>query len=336
MKLNYPIQVGILGSGCFVQRRILPIIKDIEGINVIAIQNRKICEAQQLASKYGIHNAVSSREELLNFPLVEAVLVATPNHMHEEDVMACAAFAKPTLCEKPLALSVSSIKRMMKAFQRQSIPLFVGQSLRFKLCVQKAREFVQSGRLGQLLSIRAHFSIPLPEENWRHLQIKGGGVLQDIGIHLIDLIRFISDDEIESVIAYANQDYRKNDIKAVQTVSALCRLKNQGIANFECSFTQPFSSGFEIIGSKARLVSTDSLRQTYESRESLYLIEQDDTKLYFPIRAANIYVDELKHFAEVLTGEKSSIISAIEGLQNQKVIEAIYRSIEEGRNINTE
>lgn len=336
MKLNYPIQLGILGAGSFVQRRILPILNDIGEINVVAIQKRELIEAQQLASKYGIPNAVSTREELLSFPLVEAVLVATPNHMHEEDVIACATFAKPTLCEKPLAPSVVSIERMIQAFQKQSIPLLVGQSLRFKFCVQKAKELVQSGRLGQLLSIRTHFSIPVPQENWRHLQTKGGGVLQDIGVHLIDLIRFISDEEIESVVAYANQGYKKNGLEADQTVSVLCRLNNQAIATFECSFTQPFSSGFEIIGSKARLVSTDSLRQTYESRESFCLIEQDDTKLYFPIRAANIYAEELKHFAEVLIGAKPSIISAAEGLQNQKVIEAIYHSIEKGRDIQVE
>lgn len=336
MKLNDPIQIGILGSGSFVQRRILPIIKDIEEIKVVAIQKRKISEAAQLASNYGIPNAVSTREELLNFPLVEAVLVATPNQMHEEDVIACATFAKPTLCEKPLAPSVASIKRMIDAFQRQSIPLCVGQSLRFKFCVQKARELVQLGRLGQLLSIRTHLSIPVPQENWRHLQTQGGGALQDIGVHLIDLIRFISNEEIKSVMAYANHKYRKNDSEAVQTVTALCKLNNQAIANFECSFTQPFSSGFEIIGSKARLVSSDSLRQTCKSNESLCLIEQDDTKLYFPIPAANIYAEELKHFAEVLNGTKSSIISATEGLQNQKVIEAIYRSIEEERNIQIE
>lgn len=336
MKLSCPIQIGILGSGNFVQNRILPILGDLEEISVVAIQKSNIIEAQQLASKYRIPHAVSTREELLSFPLVKAVLVATPNHMHEEDAIACAAFSKPTLCEKPLASSVNSIEKMMKAFERQSIPLLVGQSLRFKFCVQKAKELVLSNRLGKLLSIRTHFSIPVPKDNWRHSQTKGGGVLQDIGVHLIDLIRFISGEEIELVIAHANHGYRKDEIEAEQTVSALCRLSSHAIANFECSFTQPLSSGFEIIGSKGRLVSTDSLRQTYESRESLCLIEQDDTKIYFPIRAANIYADELKHFAAVLTGAKSPILSAIEGLKNQKIIEAVYRSIEEGRNIQIE
>jgi len=221
------------------------------------------------------------------------------------------------------------IERMIEAFRKQSVPLFVGQSLRFKYCLQKAKEILLSGRLGELLNIRAHFSLPVPKENWRHLQSHGGGVLQDIGVHLIDLIRFISGQEIKMVSALANDTYQTSKIEAIQTLSAICRLENHAMAAFACSFQQPFSSGFEIVGTKARLVSTDSLRQSNECLETLCL-QENDTKLYFPIRAGNIYVDELRHFANVLKGFQPSVIPAIEGLQNQKVIEAAYRSIDKG------
>jgi D-xylose 1-dehydrogenase (NADP+, D-xylono-1,5-lactone-forming) len=323
-----PIQMGILGAGSFIQRRILPILNEIEEINVVALQKRNLNDAQELAYKYRIPYATSSREELLKRPDVEVVLVATQNHMHEADAIACAAFEKPTLCEKPLATTSTAIIKMLEAFQKKSIPLFVGQALRFKYCARKAQELLQSGRLGRLLSIRAHFSIPLPEENWRHLQVNCGGVLLDIGVHLIDLIRFISDDEIKSVFATANPDYKMNGHRAVQTVSAFCRLAQGAIATFECSFVQPLSSGFEIIGTKARLISTDSLRQTSDSLESLCLIE-NDIRCYFPIRAENIYVEELKHFAYCIRNKVPTIITAEEGLKNQKVIESIYNSINE-------
>ncbi len=331
-KSTHPIRLGILGCGSFVQRRILPILGEIDAIKAISLQKRNLDNAQQIASKWNIPHAVSTREELLQNPQVEAVLIATTNHMHEEDAIACAASSKPTLCEKPLATTTSSIIKIIKMFEKQSVPLFVGHSLRFKFCIQKAKQLLQSGRLGELLSIRTHFSVPVPKENWRHQRDQGGGVLQDIGVHLIDLIRFISGQEVQSIFAQANYGYQNTSSETDQTVTAICRLTNQAIASFECSFVHPFSSGFELIGTKSRLISNDSLRQSYDSLETLCLIE-NDTKLYFPILASNIYVDELKHFAEALRGLDSSIITAQEALQNQKVIEAAYHSLHENKDI---
>lgn len=325
-----PIRLGILGCGSFVQRRILPILGALDNIRVVALQKRKISDAQKIADEFKIPHAFSSRDELIKHPDIDAILVATPNHMHEEDVLACARYSKPVLCEKPLAPTTQAIETMIGAFRSQSIPLFVGQSLRFKFCVQKARELLQSGRLGQLLSFRAYFSVPVAKDNWRLQKDRGGGVLQDLGVHLIDLIRFVSGREIQSVVAMANREYKAASREVEQTVTVIGRLSQYAVCSFECSFIQPFSSGFEVIGTNARLISRDSLRQSNDSLETLCLIEKDDTRIDFPIQRSNIYAEELKHFADALQGGKSSIIAAEEGLQNQKVIEAAYFSIQSG------
>jgi predicted dehydrogenase len=92
---------------------------------------------------------------------------------------------------------------------------------------------------------------------------------------------------------------------------------------------QPYSTGFEIIGTKSRLVSTHSLRQSYDPVETLCHALKDETKIYLPVKAGNVYLDELKHYAETLRGAIPSIITAEEGLKNQRVIEAAYESIKQ-------
>lgn len=323
--LNKPIRLGIIGCGSFVQRRILPVLKKTNVISVEALQKRNFLEVKQIAKEYNIPFACTTRDELLKIPQVDAILIASTNEQHEEDAIACAAHSKPTLCEKPLASSVTAIERMIKAFENQNLTLCVGHSLRFKCCIQKAKELLQTEKLGQLLSIRAYFAIPLPKDNWRYQKAKGGGVLQDIGIHLIDLIRFISGQEIHSIFAKANHDYKIFSPQAEHTVTAICELTNQVVCSFECSFTQPYANSFEIIGTKARIVSNNSLIQSDTPNESFYMIE-NDVKLSIPISISNIYLDELLHFADILQGSKS-IIPASEGLQNQKVVEAAYFSI---------
>lgn len=322
-----PLKLGILGCGRFAQRRILPLLESLPTVKVVCVQKSNLAEAQEVALRFNIPRAVDTRNELLNHPEVEAVWITTPNHSHEADALACAQAHKPTLCEKPLAPTVAAIVRMIEAFHKSSTLLLVGQSLRFKPSIQKAKELLKSGELGSLCSLKAYFSVPVPESDWRHQKSHNGGVLQDIGVHLIDLIRFVSEEEITAVSAFAHPEYDISSSVADQTVSVICKLSSGTLASFECSFAHPFYASFEVIGTRSRLISTYSLRQGYESLETLCHIQENDSKIFLPISSTNIYACELQHFAEAVTHNIPSIIEAEEGLKNQRVIEAIFTSL---------
>jgi len=279
-----PIRLGILGCGSFAQRRILPIIKEVESIRLVSVQKRDIKAAQDLANHYGVPYAVATREELLVQPDVEAVFICTPNHCHEEDAIACAQAGKATLCEKPLGISTEGVQRMLDAFKAASVPFLAAHCMRFRPSIQTAKQMLASGALGVLKGIRAHFSIPTIGEALR-LRVKpGNGSLFDLGVHLIYLLHFISGQQIVSVYAQANSDWTHDGLEVDRTVSALCRLADGAQAEFTCSLEQPFYSGFEVIGSESRLVSTHSLRQTYDPIESLCHIQKDDSKLFLPVK----------------------------------------------------
>jgi predicted dehydrogenase len=317
-----PIRLGILGAGSFAKKRLLPALKEISTIKAICLQKRDVLTVSHLAQEFQVPSSVTTREELLNCPGIEAIYIATQNAMHEQDAIACAKARLPTLCEKPLAPTVEAAGRMIKAFEATKTPLFVGQSLRFKPCVQLAQEMVRQDRLGTLVTMRAHFSIAVPKDNWRYQKKLGGGCLQDIGVHLIDLFRFLSGREILSVQAISQASQQVDE-----TVIGLCTLEDNLLASFECSIGVDAVNGFELVGTKGQLISKASLRQTSEPIETLHLV-QDGLKTALPVIASNIYVNELTHFAEILNGTASSIIDATEGLKNQKVIEALYRSLE--------
>lgn len=321
-----PIRLGILGCGSFIQRRILPFLKEMQGIKCVAIQKRDLSAAKDIAERYEIAHACKERQELLNKDL-DLVFIATPNHMHEEDALASAAARKAVLCEKPLAPSVESIERMLRVFKENSLPFFVGHSLRFKPCVQIAKKMLKEGTLGELRHIHAFFSIPLAKESWRFKKSYGGGVLQDIGIHLIDLMQFITSQNIEGISALGNKE------EVDTTVRAICRFKGQGTGYFESSFEEPLRSGFEVIGTKGRLISLNSLRQTFDPVETLCHVREDDSRLFFPLKASNIFVSELNHVAEVLKKKTASLIPAEISLHNQKVLEAALLSMESKKEV---
>lgn len=321
--LDQPVRLGIIGCGSFVIRRILPALQEVKELCVVAIQKRDLDEARKVASAYAIPHAVTDRRGILQREDVEAVLVASPNHLHEEDALACAAAGKVTLCEKPLAPTVSAVKRMISAFQELSIPFYVGHSLRFKPSIKRAKELVQTGAIGELLAVKVHYCVPLPPENWRFSKKSGGGVLQDLGIHLVDLVHFVTGQTIEVITAQTQGE------EVEHTAVAIGRLSGGATVTLECSFRQPLRSGFEFIGSQARIISSESLRQTMDPVETLSIAHKDGRKEFLPLIASNVYVEEMRHFAEIVAQPGPSPILAEIGLTNQCVIEAALASSRE-------
>jgi predicted dehydrogenase len=306
-----PLRLGILGAGSFIERRILPALQGLTTIKAVCLQKRDLEAAKALAKRFNVPHAVSTRSELLQDPSVEAVYIATPHHMHEEDALAVAKAGKPCLCEKPLGLSVSSIEKMLAVFQ--GIPFMVGHSLRFKPAVQEAKRLLQSGALGALKHMHLYFSLPLPKESWRHRKDHGGGVLYDIGVHLIDLIHFITEQKIIDVASMS-------DLKEVdETASVLCKLQSGQTVFFHCSFEEPLRSGFELIGSIGSIISRSSLRQSDDGSEELIILGEKR-----PVDNRNIYAEELMHFAAVVNGESESIIAAEIALATTMVVRSVF------------
>jgi len=110
-------------------------------------------------------------------------------------------------------------------------------------------------------------------------------------------------------------------------VSVQGRLSGGALVSFECAYERPYYSGLEVIGTKSRLVSCESLRQTPDPIESLCLVKETGETLYFPLLTTNVYVEEYKHLAKaVIHGIPSPIEAKISRL-NQQVIDAAYEPI---------
>jgi len=145
----FHMKLGIIGCGRFAERRAIPAALDL-GIEVTAISRRNREEARRIGESWNIPHLCTTTEELL--PHVDAVWITSPHDLHERDALLCAEAALPTLCEKPLALTGESAKRIEEAFE--GLPLLVGHQLRYKWAVRKARELIVSNAFGSLKHIK--------------------------------------------------------------------------------------------------------------------------------------------------------------------------------------
>ena len=174
------IGYGGMGAGYHCRRALTGDVVELKGIYDINPAKRA------LAEKNGIH-AYPSREALLSDPEVDIVTVATPNDSHEEIVIAALNAGKNVICEKPVALSLASLERMISAAKKNGKVFSVHQNRRFDIDVLAIKKIIESGEIGNPISIesRIHGSRGIPSD-WRGKKSHGGGMLYDWGIHIID------------------------------------------------------------------------------------------------------------------------------------------------------
>lgn len=140
--------------------------------------------------------------ELLAMTEIEAVVICLPNALHAEATIAALEHGKHVYLEKPLAVSLDEAQRVLAAWGRAGVVGMIGFNYRFNKLYQVAKRYLQSGKLGELISVRSVFSTSsqmLPV--WKQTRQSGGGVLLDLASHHIDLVSFILGQEIQEVFA---------------------------------------------------------------------------------------------------------------------------------------
>ena len=165
-------------------------------------------ERMELAESRGLHT-YPSYEALLADPTVELVTVAIPNDVHESVVIAALNAGKNVICEKPVALDLASLDRMIEAAERNGVLFSTHQNRRWDVDYLAMKQIKDSGMLGRVLNIesRVHGSRGIPSD-WRGMKKYGGGMLYDWGIHLIDQMMMIFDWSVRTV--YCRFDHITN------------------------------------------------------------------------------------------------------------------------------
>ena len=185
------LKVGIVGGGAIAQVAHLPVLKKVRSVEVQAICDTDLPKARALGDRFGIKDAHDDIEEMLRYEELDAVVICSPNHLHESHILAALSADKHVLVEKPLAMSATSAQRIVRAAEKRNRVLMVGMNHRYRPDVQIVRSFVQSGELGTIESIRGSWHVfrsgrtPL---GWRQRREQaGGGAMLDLGLTILDL-----------------------------------------------------------------------------------------------------------------------------------------------------
>jgi len=190
------LRIGVIGAGAIAQVAHLVVLGRQTDVAIAGICDADVAKAQALAGRFRVPEVYDDIEDLLRFTKPDAVVVCTPNHLHEVHVITALGSGVPVLCERPLALSAAGVERVIAAGDEAGLPLMVGVNHRFRADVQIVRSFLAGGELGPLCSIRAYWHIFRPAGTpvgWRARAAEsGGGAMLDLGLPLLDLALWLA------------------------------------------------------------------------------------------------------------------------------------------------
>jgi predicted dehydrogenase len=325
------VNFGIVGFGLHAVKRLMPGFILSKNTRVVALSRRDIRKAEASARQFKIPHAFSSVEDLCKSSEVDAVLVTSPNSCHVSDVMTALKSGKHVLCEKPLAMDAPECRQMVEAARKAGRLLGVAQVFRFNDSVAHIRNRIASGEIGKPVFARSEFSFFAPPDHPRQWlydrAVAGGGPIFDIGVHCIDTLRYILQDEVVRVSAGSTSDSRSGNVEA----SAALQLEfSRGTLGMVLvSYRAGYRTPLEIIGNSATLRAEDALNV-----EVPVLIElhRDGTLLDSEKVSNNLaYAKQVDEFAAAVEGKLKFRVPGEEGWQNQEILDAAYRSISGGR-----
>ena len=216
------VRFGIVGFGLHAVRRLMPGFKLARSCKVTALSRRDMAKAKTASEEYQIPHVFSSTAELCRSPEVDAVLVTTPNSLHLSDVLTALAAGKPVLCEKPMGMNAGECKQMVEAARAAKVPLGVAQVFRFEDSTARLRERIAAGQIGRPIFARSEFSYPGKNHarTWLNdATIAGSGPIGDVGVHCIDALRYILQDEVVRVFARGMWDADSKEVEAAAAMN---------------------------------------------------------------------------------------------------------------------
>ncbi len=323
------IRFGIVGFGLHAVKRMMPGFQRASRCRVVALSRRDIGRAQASARQFEVEHAFASTEDLCACPDVDVVFVSSPDALHLADVFTAVRHRKPVLCEKPMAMDSGEARTMVEAARKAGVTLGVAHVMRFEESVKLFRERIAAGEIGRPQVARADFLAPMltSARTWLNdPTLATGGPLADIGVHCIDTLRFVLGDEVRAVSARAHYDSH-----GPMEASAVTVLEFDGgtLGSVSVSARIPYQTFLEVSGDNGVLSALYALTierpVTLELRRGFELIESRE------VSNADAYAAQVDAFAAAIEEGRDFEIPGEEGLKNQLILDAAFRSIKSGK-----
>jgi predicted dehydrogenase len=324
--MTEPLRWGILGTGR-ITPRLVGALTGSPRHGVVAVGSRDSGRSAAYAAEHGLSRSHASYEALLADPGVDAIYVALPNHLHVEWTIRALEAGKHVLCEKPLALSVEDVDRVIAATESTDRVAVEAFMYLHHPQTHRALELVAGGRLGEVQLVRGAFSFVLTHPGDPRLEpAMGGGSLWDVGGYPISFANRIAGDRPVRIDASTRIGPTGVDLRA----SAQLRYQNGIVAQVFSSFETAHREPVEIVGSEATLMLEPAFVPHLPGIDTTIRIRSEgDVFEEITVPLADPYLAEANNLADVIAGSAEPELPLTETRRNIATILDAYAAAEQ-------
>lgn len=331
MKKN--ITIGVIGCGLIGQFHIENILSNFKEVKIRSVSD--INTGMIKASRYGIEpkNVCSDYRDIISDSKINTVLICTPVNIHAKLILEAAVAGKDIFCEKQIGDNPVELKEALNAVKKAGVKLQVGFMRRFDKNFQKVKKMIEKGGIGSIHIVRVTSrDVGVPPMEYLKT---APGIFQDMTCHDFDILRYLTNSEIEEVYTAAKvliEPYitQFNDY---DTVIVTLKFKNGAIGTIDNSLrtTYGYDQRVEVFGSKGCLMvenvipsQTLLLNEKGTMKDKLF----SDKEKFFVERYFDAYVEQFKSFFCAIQSNKEVEVDGIDGLRNVLVAVAAKESAE--------
>ncbi len=336
---NKKIGYCIVGLGRISMDEFMPGVRLSRQSKIVALVSGHRSKAERVASQYGVaSHAIYTYENydtIRNNPEIDAVYIALPNGMHAEYTIRAAQAGKHVLCEKPMANSVKECEQMIAACKHANRKLMIAYRCQYEPTNLKAIELLRQGYVGDLQTISSSNGFNIHPGEWRlNKKLAGGGPLADVGIYSIQATRYLTGQEpieVEAFSSITDHDGRFKEVE--ETVVWNFRFPNGILANCATTYGSDGMGAFvRVAGSKGMLELDPAF-----GYQGLHLAGHAEGKSALDISFDNPsprqFTTEGDYFSGCVLEDKEPKTNGEEGLRDQRIITAIYKSCADGQSV---
>ncbi len=334
------IKFALIGCGAIANKHVLALSR-LNGVELVGAFDIDEKKANEFGSKYKIPVFLTI-EELVEKGNPDVFDILTPSGVHAQNILELMRFNKHFVVEKPLALRLDEIDRILEECDKRGLKIFVVQQNRFNQPIQKLRQALDEGRFGKLVlgTVRIRWrrdQAYYDQKPWRGTWTFGGGVLANQASHFIDMLIWLMGD-VESVMAKTAT--RLVNIEAEDTGVAILKFKNGALGLVEATTaTRPkdLEGTISILGEKGAVEIGGFFMNELKVWEFSEFDEMDadiwDKFAKVPNEPAWNHTEFFKDVVRSIKENKKGLVDGLEGRKSVELINAMYESAETGREV---
>lgn len=330
---------AVVGLGKFATQQIIPSFAQCKQSKLVALVSDDRNKAESYARQYNVNPKniynYENYDSIRNNPEVDIIYIVLPNGLHAEYSIRGAQAGKHILCEKPMANTVEECQAMINAANKANRKLMIAYRAQYEPYNLEAIAIAQKKQLGQLKAIVADHGRNLdpkdPADVWRmNKKLAGGGSLFDIGIYSLQAARYITGEEPTEVCAMTYSTPNDPRFKEVEeNVNFILRFPSGVLANCTSSYGYSDTKRFQVFGSNGTL-ELDPATDYYRHQLT---VEREKVREERKIQEQNQFALEMDHLSESVMQNQQPKTPGEEGLQDVRLMLAIYEAARTGRTI---